>query len=111
MYADFGAAAVAPQVHVGDPCPGFQQHLQFFEPAEFIRLAGNDDSKLQLASLPTGLGMPRADITFAMFVMMMVVVVVMIVMTVVVVIAMMMIVAVTAFFAMGMAFAGTPGVT
>jgi hypothetical protein len=67
MYADFSAAAVAPQVDVGDACAGFQEQFEFLEPAKFIRFAGDDYSKLKLASLPTCLRLPRPDQTFAMF--------------------------------------------
>jgi hypothetical protein len=105
VYADFGAAAVAPQVYIGDACASFEEQFEFFEPAEFIRFAGDDDSELQLASLPAGLRLPRADITFAVFVMVVMVIVVMTVM-IVIVIAMMMIVAVIAFFAVRMTFVG-----
>jgi hypothetical protein len=92
MYADFGAAAVAPQVYVGDACASFEEQFEFFEPAEFIRFAGDDDSELQLASLPAGLRLLRADITFAVFVMVMMIVAV--------------IVIVIAFFAVRMTFVG-----
>jgi hypothetical protein len=97
MYADFGAAAVAPQVYVGDACAGFEEQFQLFEPAEFIRLAGDDDSELQLASLPSRLRLPRVHITFAVFVM------------VVVMVVMVVIVAVIAFFTVRMIFVGMRG--
>jgi hypothetical protein len=77
MYADFSAAAVAPQVDVGDACASFQEQFEFLEPAKFIRFAGDDYSKLKLASLPTCLRMPRPEQTFAMFMMVVVMMMIM----------------------------------
>jgi hypothetical protein len=90
MYADFSAAAVAPQVDVGDACASFQEQFEFLEPAKFIRFAGDNDSKLKLASLPACLRSPRPYQTFAMFMMvvMMIMAVIAMVVGVVIVIAM-----------------------
>jgi hypothetical protein len=102
MYADF-SAAVAPQMYVGDACASFQKQLEFLEPAKFIRLAGDDDSKLKLASLPTCLRLPCPDRTFAVFMMVMIMAVIAVVM-IIVVITMMMIMAVMAPFDVRMTF-------
>src|SRR5262245_1168049 len=113
MYADFSAAAVAPQVDVGDACASFQEQFEFLEPAKFISFVGDNDSKLKLASLPTCLRLSRPDQTFAMFMMMMMAVIAMVVVVVmvimmapmaVVVIAMAMIVAMIAIFAVRVSF-------
>jgi hypothetical protein len=71
MYADFSAAAVAPQVDVGDACASFQEQFEFLEPAKFISLVGDNDSKLKLCGMPTCLRLSRPDQTFAMLMMMM----------------------------------------
>jgi hypothetical protein len=95
MYADFSAAAVAPQVDVRDARAGFQEQFELLESAKLISLAGDDDSKLKLASLPTRLRLSRPDLTFAVFMMMVVVMVmIMAVIVIVIVIAMVMIMAV-----------------
>src|SRR5262245_44217581 len=100
MYADFSAAAVAPQVDVGDACASFQEQFEFLEPAKFISFAGDNDSKLKLASLPTCLRLSRPDQTFAMFmmvVMMMIMAVIAMAPVVVIVIAMMVVVVIAVF--------------
>jgi hypothetical protein len=123
MYADFSAAAVAPQVNVGDACASFQEQFEFLEPAKFISFVGDNDSKLKLGGMPTCLRLSRPDQTFAMFMMMMMAViamapvVVMVIMVVavitmmvvmvimaVVVIAMVMVVAMIAVFAVRVSF-------
>jgi hypothetical protein len=87
MYADFSAAAVTPQMDVGDACASFQEQFEFLEPAKFISFAGDNDSKLKLASLPTCLRLSHPDQTFAMFMMMMIMAVIaMVVMGVIVVV-------------------------
>jgi hypothetical protein len=101
MYADFGGAAVAPQVDVGDAGASFEEQLKFLESAEFIGLARDDDSQLELASLPASLRPFRPDRAFAMFMMMMVV-------AVITFFAMRVMMAVIAFFAMRMAFVAMP---
>ena len=103
MYADFSAAAVAPQMYVGDACASFQELLELLEPAKFIRLAGDDDSKLKLASLPTCLRLPRPYRTFAVFMMVMIMAVIAVVM-VMAVITMVMIMAMMAPFDARMTF-------
>jgi hypothetical protein len=105
MNADFCAAAVAPQMDVGNARAGFQQQFQFLEPAKFISLAGNDDSKLKLAGLSACLGLPRPDNTLTVFVMMMIMVVMImaVIAMVVVVMVMMMIVAMIAVFSVRVA--------
>jgi hypothetical protein len=85
MYADFSAAAVAPQVDVGDACASFQEQFEFLEPAKFIGLVWNNDSKLKLRGMPTCLRLSRPDKTFAMFMMMMMAVIAMMVVIVMVI--------------------------
>ncbi|HKQ92636.1 MAG TPA: hypothetical protein VJZ77_18395 [Blastocatellia bacterium] len=85
MYADFSAAAVAPQVDVGDACASFQEQFKFLEPAKFISFVGEDNSKLKLCGMPTCLRLSRPNQTFAMFMMVMMAVIAMVVVVVVVI--------------------------
>jgi hypothetical protein len=94
MYADFSAAAVAPQVDVGDACASFQEQFEFLEPAKFISFVGDNDSKLKLGSMSTCLRLSRPDQTFAMLMMMMMMMAV-IAMVVVVVMAPMVVAVIT----------------
>lgn len=88
MYADFSAAAVAPQVNVGDACASFQEQFEFLEPAKFISFVGDNDSKLKLCGISTCLRLSRPDQAFAMFMMMMMAVIAMVIVVVMVIMVM-----------------------
>jgi hypothetical protein len=59
--ADFGPAAVAAHVHVGDAGARFEQLFEPLEPAELVRLARNDDAERELAGVAAGFSRARAD--------------------------------------------------